>query len=55
VFLNAQADPLKETLDGVLPIVEEGAEALGTVPITVPQSIEEVGVFEHTLHSTQSL
>jgi hypothetical protein len=37
-----QSDPLKETLDGVLPLVEEGAEALGTVPTNVPQSIEEV-------------
>lgn len=37
-----QSDPLKETLDGVLPLVEEGAEALGTVPTSVPQSIEEV-------------
>jgi hypothetical protein len=36
-----QSDPLKETLDGVLPLVEEGAEALGTVPTSVPQSIEE--------------
>ena len=37
-----QSDPLKETMDGVLPRVEEGAEALGTVPTSVPQSIEEV-------------
>jgi S1 RNA binding domain len=37
-----QSDPLKETLDGLLPMVEEGAEALGTVPTNVPQSIEEV-------------
>ena len=37
-----QSDPLKETLDGVLPLVEEGAEALATVPTNVPQSIEEV-------------
>lgn len=26
----------------MLPLVEEGAEALGTVPTSVPQSIEEV-------------
>ena len=38
---SPQSDPLKETLDGVLPLVEEGAEALGTVPTSVPQSIEE--------------
>lgn len=37
-----QSDPLKETLDGLLPLVQEGDEALGTVPTSVPQSIEEV-------------
>lgn len=35
-----EADPLKETLDGVLPAVQDGAESL--VPVDVPQSIEQV-------------
>lgn len=37
-----QADPLKETLTGLLPLVDGGPNLEGTVPVSIPQSIEEV-------------
>lgn len=37
-----QADPLQETLTGLLPLVDGGPDLEGTVPVSIPQSIEEV-------------
>lgn len=38
-----QEDPLKETLEGLLPLVGGGPDQ-GTVPVSIPRSIEEVRI-----------